>query len=1448
MAKVILNGRLTDTENPNVSNQQSLQQMDKEEADAFVSTPNLDMKKYGSDRNLFALVGQGFADGLLNNYLDTPATTLTLSGKLNQKTKEQIDIEEAEAFSRGDYVTIARNLFFGARVKAELNERYPTNTEQIVAEKIRNFSLAIRHYTGLEQERIQAEGFGEKLAMGLGSGIASIVGMAATGVVGSAVMGPPGAVVGPYAFSFINEKAALSQQLMDAGYKAGFVDRVSDLYAYPVAALDFVSFRYLGKLLRPIAVKAITKSVASNVAKKTASQAIQATISGAKGFATEAFTEGLQQRIQTEFEIATKLRGREFAEDFTDDLVSFLVGGFIGGTVGVAGQMRARRTTINNMVQKYGVEKSKAAEIYNQAVLEAEILKYDQLTQDIDISESVKWVEKAFNKIQGRGEIDLDVEVTPAPAPIEFAFAEGLTQQIAAEKVDAQILKLQEQLKTEETDEAKFKILERIDTLELKKQYLGRGDAIVEAAEKQAFEAAQELAGAIKEGKTEQETEALSKKVIKATRIAEGLIQEKARVSGGVALTAAQVKKLSMQKLRQVINVHKTGIKMSQQEFKAVQKAFTTALATSKISDKAKARLLRQVLSVRTAEQFNHKKGMLMAAVNTVVRAEKVQAVQTLSNKILTKMTTDAVSPKNQVFAAHLLRVLNGTVPPGLEVSDAKNTAEMAKAIIENAVDEMHTAGDDMGTALRSFRVIEGYFKDQLQSYAEFKAREKDTFDRLAEMSMQAVTQGIPIDAVQEALDYSRQQAIKAGLFEGPFFAPYTLSFISALDMLDKNSGMPSMQGPMVKEFSPVPAFDKWVALTEVSRDMIDRKGIEIYGESFYEVWPSYQGQDFADVEIDVKEGGTRIVKMSRASAMSMWLTLQMPGLRKDLLNMGINEQWLDAFERGENITFSEKDYAWMQNVRDTLDYYADQIQPVYERLTGKPFSRIDNYYMLQRYMLDSLEGGSYADKNNAISSLLKDDYHRSDPANQKNLRKRVRSKKFLEMPDVFHAITSYSMDMNHFLAYADYVTKLKNSLQRSDVSKAMDKRLPPGVTAIINEYINTLAGENINKTADRKAMKWVFKLMGYYAGNKIATPKNLIRQLSSVMALTRYDISGSDFVTAMASLPKAIKSGEAKALLDTHYFKSRFTGMFDYAVKYSQDIAHAEYFSMVRKAGVLGKIRQKLASQAVHQLVTSSARYGDRAGSLIVGWTMYQKTLKATGDTKAAIAEAIRVVEETQQPINPGLKPVAFGRTDLPNRLLTLFNATTSSYLDQYQRINRAHKAGRISHKDWVRAMLAFHVWVPLIEGMITTGQMPWETAQYTLGLMATGPYAYYLIIGRALQALTTGLISHFVDGEDEIPFYALDVTNGDLITSFFRDTQKAGKAMLEAVEYMDLEAVWGGWKAIAKAGDALVPVPVGWIATTPEAVFEILTGDFEAGLKRLIGYSDYAIEQAKE
>jgi hypothetical protein len=226
------------------------------------------------------------------------------------------------------------------------------------------------------------------------------------------------------------------------------------------------------------------------------------------------------------------------------------------------------------------------------------------------------------------------------------------------------------------------------------------------------------------------------------------------------------------------------------------------------------------------------------------------------------------------------------------------------------------------------------------------------------------------------------------------------------------------------------------------------------------------------------------------------------------------------------------------------------------------------------------------------------------------------------------------------------------------------------------------------------------------------------------------------------------------------------------------------------------------------------------------------------TNDPVASVKAAIEAIDNTQQSMDTGKVPVAFNRSNLPSRLMTIFQRSQAIYLDRYLRTWKAFTSGRITKGEFIRTMVTYHVWVPLFESLVTAGGI--EKDELALAMVA-GPLSYHLIIGLLVRTLIAGAID--LMDEEALPAYMRELGAPTLLDSMRRDITNVGRAVYKILESPDYETMWGGWKAAADAAEMVTAVPTGWLARTPEAFYTMAQGDPESmmrGFKKLAGWSD--------
>lgn len=579
-------------------------------------------------------------------------------------------------------------------------------------------------------------------------------------------------------------------------------------------------------------------------------------------------------------------------------------------------------------------------------------------------------------------------------------------------------------------------------------------------------------------------------------------------------------------------------------------------------------------------------------------------------------------------------------------------------------------------------------------------------------------------------------------------------------------------------------------------------------------------------------------VSITKGAAMSLYMMQRNPKIRKQLIDVGYSETWLDALAEGN--MFTAQDHAWMNQVDNILKSYAEQIAPIYEKLTGKPFRAVDNYFMVQRYMYS--EDLKNDEVSSVVQAMMDGEFDVADPSNDPRFKKRVISKKAFILPDITEAITRYSSDMNHFIAYAEYAYKLKALLSNSEFKAALDAHAPEGMSKILNTFLKHLIDGSQSRGSDRAAMKAQFTVLGWLARNKIASPRSGFMQFTALAGFTdptaSTPVNALELAEGVVSLFNAIRTGEVKDLLDTGYMQERWLGAFDQASKMAEDMARFGVFSNQGKLDPGGVLKKIGTNKMLQEWITLSTRLGDRAPSLLGGWTVYQKVLKQTGDKVAAVTAAIKMIEEVNGSLDPGKSAEIYQGNDMLSTLFKLFTRSTSIYLDRYVRMHKAFAAGQITKAQYAKGLALYHFWIPMFTSMVAMGAGGNFDDDELKTMMLAGPLSYHLLLGMMFKGAAAGLLS--VTGLNEKFAVGYDNT-GNLIDGYIQDVNSMGKKIVAAMETPDFEEIWAAVASVGKVGD-ITPLPAGYISRQPEAMYKILEGYWTEGIMEMMGYSSAA------
>lgn len=1254
----------------------------------------------------------------------------------------------------------------------------PKKQREAVIEKFTAVSTAIRDSLGMTQDELTPRNWFEQVVAGLGGAVPSIGASAAVASLGGGVAEAAGAA----------PKVVKAAQLVGAGYAsfsmekpvlekelldAGFEGGFADrMSSYYALPVAMLDAGSFGFLTGVI--KPTATAATSTVVGKLTGSVARAMESWGGEIVTKALEEGTTEAIQGQIQTEFETRLGLENRDFQKDLSSRSVEFVVGALMG--GSFGLAHAGGQLQARKEAI-----ATLSERYGLEPSLVAkaYDATT--------LETLDRTLDELsKDRGDA-VSAQVAEKTKWIQQGIdkAQGRDSVNTPEDVEANNLKLRDQAQAR---------LEELQT---------------------------EIAN--NEGKANPKQEAQVKRLTSRIARLSGMVEQ----GGNKAQTGI---------LTDIRNTFAAGRQFQVKEIGQVHEAFRRMLRGTKLSLSATKGVLKNVLSIKTTEEFNAKQGQVIAAIDTIVNGEKVESLRDVAGDILAEMS-DAkarnVGPKMQVFAEHLNRVLGGKVPVNAEPS-GNSTMDIATHALETLVADLRENDTDVGAAERAVLALKDFYSGELSRRLTYKEQIAQDNERIAKAITAGLAKKATITPRQAGLDAVRQRLKKTGLFNFLFPTPYVESFLSIANDIDAGQGKPNMEGTMVREFDPGKPYRAWMTLISRTREAIDNKLAEIYGPRFLETLTLNRTANFLDVQSD--QGTHNITK---SAAMSLYMMQKNSRIRQQLIDLGFNEEWLNTFAEGN--AFSKEDHAWMAQVDTVLQDYVKQIAPLYEKLTGKPFRAVDNYFMVQRYMFTE-EGEESDNVPSVIKDMMDGAFESPDPFDDPRFKRRQRSKREFVLPAIEDAITRYSADMNHFLAYAEYATKLDALLKNDAFMSAIDQSKHEGLTKVLNQFSKDIIDGSQSRVSDRAAMRSHYQALGWLARNKIVSPRSGFMQFTALAGFTdptaSMPVNTLELAQSVLSLPEAIKSGKIKDLLDTGYMKERWLGAFDQAAKMAEETSRYAAFQQQGKFDPRGILRKLGTSRVLHEWMSLSTRFGDRAPSVIGGWAVYNKVLQQTNDPKAAVEAAIKMIEEVNGSLDPGKSAEIYSRKDFVSTLFKLFTRSTSIYLDRYLRMHKAAMSGQITKVEYARGLALYHVWIPMFTSAVAMGAGSRFDPDEMKTMMLAGPLSYHLFIGAMFKSMAAMILK--VSGLNE-KFAAGYLQGGDMIDGVTSDLNAASKKVGGFLESPDYENMW---EAVASSGKTfdLLPLPVGYLSRQPEAMMKILQGDWPQGLMEVAGYSSAA------
>ncbi len=842
-----------------------------------------------------------------------------------------------------------------------------------------------------------------------------------------------------------------------------------------------------------------------------------------------------------------------------------------------------------------------------------------------------------------------------------------------------------------------------------------------------------------------------------------------------------------------------------------------------RLSAADKAKFIKQLKNVQTAEQFAKVSARIQAQINTLVTKERrrvatkklgkllrgtkikgnksklgpeVQAIMDVARVAYTrpKETKD----KSQTAQGRLDELLNAAAerpPSPLERFETQilmlrlHPENISAGQIDNIVSTV-SAGISEGKATRASEIAGQVAKVSADKteFLELIGAERQG-ETKAHRAVREATTGIEARAF---LGFSSAWWNKLKRVMRSSDAARVEAMLGKLTLFHENRAHDRGKAKAVKRYVEL----MLAAMNTTSERMLQKKMLADEAKTLN--FPEFLHSDGKRRALDIR---------SRAQLRKRVMELRDPEIRKSLMAKEGNAYTTEIVQALE-AELDEVDHRLVTAQLQFYDEYYARINEVYERVYGYSLPKLQFYSPIKREGQDQTTD----EFMQGIISMYRGGVA---PAALKSRTANVRVVKAMGDFAVLH---SHVAEMEYFMAFAEKMRHLNQVIGDPEVQTRINRVYGKDLLRLINEdldafskrgRINSMLGDNVITTLTRN--------FGF--AQLAAKPQIALKQLASFAAYAE-NVKTADFIaglTAFAANPRKA----LRVLNDSELFRNRGANIDQ---DYQALLTDKSFFNFIGKRPTLAK------------MLMLPIRYGDKSAIAIGGYAHYHAMMKKNGgDHKAALASFDTMTVRTQQSTDIDQISAAQRNSSLW-RVMTQFmssaNALTRAEYNAILDISR----GRITKREFVKRILVLHVLIPNLIQFISNGFSWDDEDQLRSSLLGTTNGIF--LLGDVIAASVGALMSE--DGEffEVQARHPIDFAN-DVITGM-NDLGENGfelEDIIEGTKFID---------GMLTGAGALTGLPVKTIANELRGLGETFEsgGDDLGAYFKMLGYSPYIID----
>jgi len=868
------------------------------------------------------------------------------------------------------------------------------------------------------------------------------------------------------------------------------------------------------------------------------------------------------------------------------------------------------------------------------------------------------------------------------------------------------------------------------------------------------------------------------------------------------------------QRLKEIREKFKRPETIAKKEVKAVQEEIIKELEKSGIEAKDKAKFIRAIKNIQTSEQLSkilpeieqRITSLKEAAESRGLRAKiakqlKITKPKKVSGKPVGKFTPEVQDILDRARIASKLTldqaqemIVSNLENQGNEIPTAEQALENKILSLFGGIKYKGKSSKELKVSLRVLRdLIEKGRSENLARLQEHK--EKRTEDRERSLKSIIGKKTPSTSRIKNPMDNLRKTLSE------PFKT--MMGWDNILDTLSRDDTTMAGQSDLSKiaKVSSQETAEKGLRRRSIEQVLdIGMKAFNLKTNSQL-VKQFRQDSLIKDLGIFKNNRGEEInFELSMAEARKVWMELQDPSLVESLINEKGNAysptmiQAIDDFVTKEHKAFAE---AQLQFYRE---FYNKVVNPVYSDIYGINLPFNEFYSPISR---------EHKITTTTDEFLKEMGFRRSVTTG--SLKNRVKNLNPLKIQSDVAVLQKHIIEMAHFVTWADKIRQLNSIFTNNEVRDMINKKYGGEMLRVINDFMKDFTTGRIDQSKnfgfwDKLRVNFTRSVL---AGKAVLFTKQIVSFVAyaDAIPITAFTKGVADFM--------AHPLEKTKILNESEFMKARGANL----TRDIRDAMTSDEFSA---------FRQKPSFKNMLMLTT---KLGDRGAILLGGWSVYKYTFDKTGDSAKAMQAFEDKSSDTQQSSDLSQLSV-WQRGNTFQKMFTMFTSSQNQYFRKEYMAIRNLIARRTTVKKAAKTIFIFHFILPMFFQWVSDFGKWNKDEQLRAAIL--GSFNGIFIIKDVLDSIIRQLLG-LKRFKTTLPI--LTIPDG----------------IFKAMTVLDIddilfEDVMFALKELSETAGLITGLPAKQVGNWVEGIKNIQEGEKGRGALKLLGWTDYVIDNNEE